>query len=102
LFEREDNGAQPGPFFIPRVMAAIADREREIEKSSQTWAAVPRLAYRLSVLASLTLLLAGSWLYRQPRHITVAGASTGQSTEGLVEGSGSTNQDDFLLNMADR
>jgi hypothetical protein len=102
LFEREDNGAQPGPYFIPRVMAAIADREREIEKSSQTWAVVPRLAYRLSVLASLTLLLAGSWLYQQPRHTTIAGVSTGQSTEGLVEGSGSTIQDDFLLNMADR
>ena len=102
MFQHLDSGAQPGPYFLARVMAAIADREAELEKSSQTWAAVPRLASRLSILASLTLLVAGSWLYQQPRHATVASASSAQSSEGLVEGSNSTIQDDFLLNPADR
>jgi hypothetical protein len=102
IFQDEDTCAQPGPYFLPRVMAAIADREAELEESSQTWAAVPRLAYRLSVLASLTLLVAGTWLYQQPRHATVAGVSVAQSNEGLVEGSSGTIQDDFLLNPADR
>jgi hypothetical protein len=101
MFQREDTGAQPGPYFLARVMAAIADRELELEKSSQTWAAVPRLAYRLSVLASLTLLVAGSWLYQQPHHATVAGVTTAQSNEGLVDGGG-TIQDDFLLSSAER
>jgi hypothetical protein len=98
MFQHQDAGAQPGPYFLARVMAAIADREAELEKSSQTWAAVPRLASRLSILASLILLAAGSWLYQQPRHATVASASATQSSEGLVEGSNSTIQDDFLLN----
>ena len=101
MFQREDSGAQPGPYFLARVMAAIADRELELEKSSQTWAAVPRLAYRLSVLASLTLLVAGGWLYQQPHHATVAGVTTAQSNEGLVDGGG-TIQDDFLLSSAER
>jgi hypothetical protein len=101
MFQREDTGGQPGPYFLARVMAAIADRELELEKSSQTWAAVPRLAYRLSVLASLTLLVAGSWLYQQPHHATVASVSAAQNNEGLVEGGG-TIQDDFLLSSVER
>jgi hypothetical protein len=103
MFESEENGARPGPYFLARVMAAIADREMELEKSAQTWAAVPRLAYRFSVLVSLTLLIAGSWLYQRPAHtVTVAGVSVEQSSEGLVEGGGTTMQDDFLLNTAGR
>jgi hypothetical protein len=101
MFQREDSGAQPGPYFLARVMAAITDRELELEKSSQTWAAVPRLAYRLSVLASLTLLIAGGWLYQQPHHATVTGVTIAQSNEGLVDGGG-TIQDDFLLSSAER
>jgi len=101
VFQREDTGEQPGPYFLARVMAAIANRELELEKSSQTWAAVPRLAYRLSVLASLTLLVAGGWLYQQPHHATVAGVTTAQNNEGLVDGGG-TIQDDFLLSSAER
>lgn len=103
MFETEAAGVRPGPYFLARVMAAIADREVELEKSAQTWAAVPRLAYRFSVLASITLLIAGSWLYQRPAHsVTVAGVSTEQSSEGLVEGGGTAIQDDFVLNTADR
>ena len=76
--------------------------EAELEKSAQTWAAVPRLAYRLSVLASLSLLVAGGWLYQQPRHVTVGGVSMAQNNEGLVEGGSGATQDDFFLNPADR
>ena len=99
MFRHEDSGAEPGPYFLTRVMAAITDRDAE---RSQTWAAVPRLAYRLSVLASLSLLIAGGWLYQQPRHVSVAGVSMAQNNEGLVEGSGGATQDEFLLNPADR
>jgi hypothetical protein len=101
IFQYADTGPQPGPYFLARVMAAISDREGELERISQTWAAVPRLAYRLSVLASLSLLVAAGWLYQQPRHTSIAGVSA-QNTEGLVDGSGNTVQDDFLLNTADR
>ncbi len=101
MFQYADTGPQPGPYFLARVMAAISDREGELERISQTWAAVPRLAYRLSVLASLSLLVAAGWLYQQPRHASIASVST-QNTEGLVDSSGNTVQDDFLLNTADR
>jgi len=95
--------AQPGPFFMARVMAAIKAREAEEVKSAQTWAAVPRLAHRLTVLASLTLLIAGSWLYQRPvQPNTVAGISAEQNSEGLVDGGSTVVQDDFLLNTADR
>lgn len=95
--------AQPGPYFMARVMAAIAAREAEEDKSAQTWAAVPRLAHRLTVLASLTLLIAGGWLYQRPAQPnTVAGISAEQNSEGLVDGSSTAVQDDFLLNAADR
>jgi len=102
MFQYADTGPQPGPYFLARVMAAISDREGELERISQTWAAVPRLAYRLSVLASLSLLVAAGWLYQQPRHASVTMASAAQNTEGLVDSSGNTVQDDFLLNTADR
>jgi len=97
------DGPQPGPFFLARVMASIAGRESELEAKTQTWAAVPRLAYRLSVLASLLLLIAGSWLYRSPApQTTVAAVSSEQFSEGLVEGGNVSVQDDALLNLAER
>jgi len=101
MFQYADTGPQPGPYFLARVMAAISDREGELQRISQTWAAVPRLAYRLSVLASLSLLVAAGWLYQQPRHASIASVNA-QNTEGLVDSSGNTVQDDFLLNTADR
>jgi len=95
-------GPQPGPFFMTRVMASIAEQEVDLEKRSQIWAAVPRLASRLTIIASLTLLVAGSWLYQPPSHkATTAGVSAEQSSEGLVEGGAIAIQDDFLLNNAD-
>src|SRR5260370_4781034 len=80
MLQYADTGPQPGPYFLARVMAAISDREGELERISQTWAAVPRLAYRLSVLASLSLLVAAGWLYQQPRHASVTSASAAQNT----------------------
>jgi predicted anti-sigma-YlaC factor YlaD len=98
MLRTELAGPQPGPFFLTRVMASIAEREVESEKRSQIWAAVPHLASRLTLIASLTLLVAGSWLYQPPSHkAATSGVSAEQSSEGLVEGSAVTIQDDFLL-----
>jgi hypothetical protein len=100
--QSDQKQVQPGPYFMARVMAAIAAREAQEDQSAQTWAAVPRLAHRLSVLASLTLLIAGSWLYQRPTPTTVASISAEQNSEGLVDGSSTAIQDDFLLITADR
>jgi hypothetical protein len=97
---REAPAAQPGPFFLARVMATIADRESRLERASQIWAAVPRLASRLTVLASLGLLVAASWVYQMPKSTTTAGISSPQASEGLVD-AGAT-QDDLLVSPAGR
>ena len=102
LLQNEFFGPQPGPFFIAKVMASIADRQAQLEdRATQTWAAVPRLAYRLTVIASLALLIAGSWLYERPAQRTTTLIATDQHSEGLVDG-GSPTQDDVLVNLADR
>jgi len=92
-----ENKAEPGPFFLARVMASIASREAEIERSAQTWAAVPRLASRLTLLASLGLLIAATWVYQMPSAGTVSGWNSSQWA-GLVDTSAI--QDDLLVSQA--
>jgi hypothetical protein len=109
LFEVRDllrggaSGPQPGPFFMAQVMRSIAEREIQLqERETQMWAAVPRLAYRLSVVASLALLIAASWLYQKPvQQASVTTIGSDQHSEGLVEG-GAPVQDDLLVTTADR
>src|SRR5260370_14819167 len=59
--------ALPEPWFAPRVMAAITARESELRESLEAWAAVPRLAARLTWLSALALLLASTLLYQLPK-----------------------------------
>jgi|SRR5215469_4430480 len=94
MFAAQKSEAHPGPFFLARVMASIADRERQLERSAQTWAAVPRLASRLTVLASLGLLIAASWVYQMPRNSS-AGLNAPPGYESLVDNGGS--QEDLLV-----
>jgi hypothetical protein len=90
--------ASPGPWFAPRVMAAIAARESELRDSLATWAAVPRLAARLTWISGLALLLASTWLYESPRFTQNAG---NQSTvESLFDSpQSSPPQDDVVLTL---
>ncbi|HVO58330.1 MAG TPA: hypothetical protein VMT51_11605 [Dongiaceae bacterium] len=100
MLQRELDGPEPGPFFLKRVMAGIAEREARLEQSIQTWAAVPRLAYRFSVLASLGLLIMGSWLYERRSQPQPSQSTLEQrAPEGLV--GGTPVQDDFYLNTTD-
>ena len=55
--------AEPGPWFVPRVMAAIEAREREEERDG-VWANVRRLAPRLVALCTLLLVLGSTWAMR--------------------------------------
>ena len=91
--------AEPGPFFLARVMASIAAKEAEMERSAQTLAAVPRLASRLTVLASLGLLIAATWVYQMPSPASVAGWNS-QQWAGLVDTSAV--QDDLLVSPASK
>src|SRR6266403_2902196 len=78
---RDVRAALPEPWFAPRVMAAIAARESELRQSLEAWAAVPRLAARLTWVSALALLLASTWLYESPKFAqNVAQNSGAQST----------------------
>jgi hypothetical protein len=92
------NKAQPGPFFLARVMASIASKEAKLERSAQTWAAVPRLASRLTLLASLGLLIAATWVYQMPNTATEVAGWNSPQWAGLVDTSAV--QDDLLVSPA--
>ena len=88
--------AEVGPWFAPRVMAAIAARESEVWASLETWAAVPRLAARLTWISGLALLLASTWLYESPRFTQNAGSQA--TVESLFDSpQSSPPQDDVVL-----
>jgi len=54
--------AKPGPWFVARVMAAIAAQEEEIEESrNNVWLSVRRLAPRMAAFAAVVLVLGGTW-----------------------------------------
>src|ERR1700730_5594431 len=64
------SATRPGPWFAPRVMAAIAARASELRQSLEAWGAVPAVppfAARLTWISALALLLAGGWLYESPK-----------------------------------
>jgi len=58
----ESRRAEPSPFFAKRVMAAIDAAEAELTRRSRAWAAVPAFASRLSAIAAILLVAAGTWL----------------------------------------
>ena len=88
-----------GPWFVPRVMAAIAARETELRRSLETWAFVPRLAARLTWVSALALLLAGTWLYEMPQSAKSSGDG---GVESLFDPSPApAAQDDVLANQVE-
>src|SRR3984893_10385132 len=100
LREMPSVAAPPAPWFAPRVMAAIAAREAELRQSLEAWAAVPRLAARMTWVTALALLLAGTWLYHAPKS---APSPRGQATiESLFDSPQSpAAQDDVQLTQDD-
>jgi len=77
ILEELPRAAEPGPWFAPRVMAAIAARESELRQTLEAWAAVPRLAARLTWLSALAILLASTWLYQLPKSTPNSGNASG-------------------------
>jgi hypothetical protein len=89
--------AAPGPWFAPRVMAAIAARESELRQSLEAWAAVPRFAARLTWISAVALLLAAGWLYESPKFAQPSGNQT--TAESIFDSPQSQASDDVLLPM---
>ncbi len=89
---------KPGPWFAPRVMAAIAARESNARRSQEAWTVVPRLAARLTWISALALLLAGTWLYQSPSSTQKSGNESGM--ESVFDApSASPPQDDVLISL---
>ena len=89
--------AAPGPWFAPRVMAAIAAREAELRQSLEAWAAVPRFAARLTWISAVALLLAAGWLYESPKFAQPSGNQT--AAESIFDSPQSQVADDVLPSM---
>jgi len=84
------------PWFAPRVMAAIAAKELELRQSLDAWAAVPRLAARLTWVSALALLVASTWLYQSPAKTQTATNGNQGSIESLFDSAQSGAPDDVL------
>lgn len=95
LRDLESRRAEPGPFFSKRVMAAIEAQEAETVRRSRAWAAVPTFASRLSVVAALLLVMAGTLLYTGRQSSTTT--AQGGIFEDSAAAAGSTSQDEVFV-----
>jgi hypothetical protein len=94
--------AEAGPWFAPRVMAAIRAREAELRRSVDAWMIVPRLARRLTWLSALALVLASTWLFGEPAATTWKPVATDITGEPVHEYAAPVNNDDLLLSLAEK
>jgi len=94
LRDLDPRRAAPTPFFAKRVMVAIEAREAELRSRSRAWAAVPAFASRLSAIAVLLLVAAGTWLYTGSRP---AVSTQGGIFEDSAAAASSTVQDEVFV-----
>src|SRR3984893_12914750 len=101
LREGPSRAAEPGHCVAPRGMAAIAAREAELRQTLDAWAAVPRLAARLTWVSALALLLASTWLYQSPQHPQNSANNNQGTIESLFDAQQPAAPDDILPTMED-
>ena len=97
LFGAASFGEEERPWFAPRVMAAIASREKELAERVSSWAEFPRFASRLAWVAAILLLAGTTWFYEAVVRVP-SYAATGQ--ESIFEAPQQTTPDDVLVGMA--
>ncbi len=77
---------EAGPWFTVRVMAAIKAQEEEIEeKKNGVWISVRRLAPRMVAIATVLLMLVGTWALELRRAEQARGPEI-RPAESLFEG----------------
>jgi hypothetical protein len=92
-----------GPWFVPRVMAAIALRERELVEKSKTWVLVPKVASRLSWVTATALVLTTAWLYQRPGRDVGTQMRAESGSESLFDNTQPpATQDDVLLSLGEK
>ncbi len=97
LREMGSNRTAPNPFFAKRVMAAIETREAELSGRVRAWAAVPAFASRVSAIAVVLLLLAGTWLYTGNSRRSNLTSSGGLFEDSAAAASSSAQDDVFSI-----
>jgi hypothetical protein len=96
------NAEMGGPWFAPRVMAAIAARKAELSRVADTWTFLPKLAARLTWASSIALLLASAWLYQRPVAIPARPVATDITGEPVTDTAAPANNDEVLISLAER
>lgn len=91
-----------GPWFAPRVMAAIASREAELSRGAAIWLAVPRFAARLSWIAAAALIFTCTWLYERPVSQPPQTASAYASEHLFDPPALPANHDDVLVSVNEK
>jgi hypothetical protein len=94
--------AAVGPWFAPRVMAAIAARESELRRSIDAWTIVPKLARRLTWVSALALVLASTWLLGRPAATPLKPVVTDITGEPVLQTAPPVNNDEILLSLAEK
>jgi hypothetical protein len=103
MAEMPSRAAVGGPWFAPRVMAAIAARKAELGRAADTWTFLPKLAARLTWASTIALLLASGWLYQKPASTSAKPAMVTDITgEPLVDTTTPENNDDVLINLTEQ
>jgi hypothetical protein len=94
--------ASVGPWFAPRVMAAIAARESELRRSIDAWIILPKLARRLTWISALALVLTGTWFLGRPASTPLKPVATDITGEPVSDTTPPLNNDDLLLSLAEK
>ncbi|MGC2287868.1 MAG: hypothetical protein WA542_21645 [Candidatus Acidiferrum sp.] len=101
IVELASRAAMGGPWFAPRVMAAIAARRAQLARVPDTWTFLPKLAARLTWASAIALLLASSWLYQRPVSHNTKPVLTDITGEPLVDNATPANNDEVLVSLAE-
>ena len=99
LRDLEARRVGPSPFFAKRVLAAIEAQEAEIARRSRAWAVVPTFASRLSAIAALLLVMAGTLLYTGRQSSTTT--AQGGIFEDSAAAASSTSQDEVFVSPSE-
>lgn len=102
MAELPSHAEMPGPWFAPRVMAAIAARKAELSRAADTWTFLPKLAARLTWASAVALLLASTWLYQRPVSNTTQPMLTDITGEPVADTVTPATNDEVLLSLAEK
>lgn len=91
-----------GPWFAPRVMAAIAARKAELSRAADTWTFLPRLAARLTWASAVALLLASGWLYQKPVSTSAKPVVTDITGEPVADTATPATNDEVLVSLSEK